>query len=82
MQVKNVLKLRNPHCLNNPHCGAMHFNGIAMGNPNANANAQQTDWLKVAGYGLVAYALYLAWTGRLESTGAAMYSPVDAPVFF
>jgi len=80
MQVKNVLKLRNPHCVSNPHCGAMHFNGTPMGNPNA--NAQQTDWLKVAGYGVVAYVVVMALQGARHSRGAAMYSPVDAPVFF
>ena len=57
MPVKNVLKMRNPSCVSNPHCGAIHFNGIAMGNPNA--NAQGTDWAKVAKYSFVAYAFYL-----------------------
>ena len=72
--------MRNPHCMNNPGCGAMHFNGIPMGNPNA--NQQGTDWLKVAGTGLVAYALYMAFTGQLDSRSAAMSAPLDAPVFF
>lgn len=80
MPIKNVLKMRNPSCVSNPHCGAIHFNGIAMGNPNA--NAQQFNWLQAAGGALVAYALYMAFTGQLESQGAAMRSPLDAPVFF
>ena len=75
MPVKNILKMKNPHCVSNPHCPTMHLNGLPMGNPNANAGGH--DLLKIAGYSFAAYAIYLAVTGQLDSRGSLDSSPTD-----
>ena len=75
MPVKNVLKMKNPHCVSNPHCPSMHMNGIAIGNPSI--VPEEHSILHYLGYGLAAYAIYLAVTGQLDSKGALQSSPTD-----